>query len=201
MQDSWYGAADVAYIRQTFVTLETAADRGGLTRQQAVGAVALGYLPKPSYRVAGEDWVPNDYLALWRAADEQGERIGGLFRERLAAAHQSAYGRPMPAAEGERAWRDYLSGDYGVCLWVVSPESIVRKGWLIEHIQHEVRTRWAGPVPQRAEAQERSEVLAALVRELDALERPFAAGDRLRFGGPSSRDIHVTGVRALLNLA
>jgi hypothetical protein len=38
--------------------------------------------------------------------------------------------------------------------------------------------------------------LHALVDELDALEPPFAPYDRLRFGGPISRDTLIDDVRA-----
>ena len=37
--------------------------------------------------------------------------------------------------------------------------------------------------------------LRAAVDALDELERPFAEFDRIRFGGPSSRDRLITGTR------
>jgi hypothetical protein len=70
----------------------------------------------------------------------------------------------------EAEWAAYLSGEYAVCLREVTPESIRRKGELMAAIEE-------------------------LVDELDALLRPFAAWDRVRFGGPVSRDRLVTRVR------
>ena len=71
-------------------------------------------------------------------------------------------------APGE--WEDYLSGEYAVCLRSVSPETIRRKAELMAQID-------------------------AAAEELDALLRPFAPYDRIRFGGPVSRDRYVTPLR------
>ena len=71
-------------------------------------------------------------------------------------------------APGE--WEDYLSGEYAVCLRTVSPENIRRKAELMAQID-------------------------AAVDELDALLRPFAPYDRIRFGGPVSRDRYITPFR------
>ena len=71
-------------------------------------------------------------------------------------------------APGE--WEAYISGEYAVCLRSVSPETIRRKAELIARID-------------------------AAVAELDALLRPFAPYDRIRFGGPVSRDRYVTPLR------
>jgi hypothetical protein len=71
-------------------------------------------------------------------------------------------------APGE--WDAYISGEYAVCLRSVSPETIRRKAELIAQIE-------------------------AAVDELDALLRQFAPYDRIRFGGPVSRDRYVTALR------
>jgi Family of unknown function (DUF6058) len=76
-----------------------------------------------------------------------------------------------------------LSGEYVVCLRSVTPEAIVRKGELIDRIE---------ALLARGEP---SAELAAAVDELDALLRPFAPYDRIRFGGPESRDRYVTALR------
>jgi hypothetical protein len=73
-------------------------------------------------------------------------------------------------APGE--WEAYLSGEYAVCLRSVTPETIRRKAELIATID-------------------------AAVDELDALLRPFAPHDRIRFGGPVSRDRYVTPIKAM----
>jgi hypothetical protein len=71
-------------------------------------------------------------------------------------------------APGE--WDAYLSGEYAVCLRTVSPETIRRKAELIAQIE-------------------------AAAEELDAILRPFAPYDRIRFGGAVSRDRYVTPLR------
>jgi Family of unknown function (DUF6058) len=88
-----------------------------------------------------------------------------------------------------REWDAYLSGEYGVCLKQVTPETIVRKAALMARIETLLAepdvadVEWAG-------------ALRGAVDELDALERQFAAFDRVRFGRPSSRDRLITGTRA-----
>lgn len=78
----------------------------------------------------------------------------------------------------EQEWRSYLSGQY-VCLKSVTPQNIQRKTELVTAID-----------AARAE-------LTKLVDELDALEPPFTAYDRLRFNGPVSRDTHIDALRAV----
>ena len=86
-------------------------------------------------------------------------------------------------------WEAYLSGEYGVCLREVSPEAIMRKVALMGRVERLVDAQAAAD-PQWASA------LRDAVDELDALERPFAPDyDRLRFGGPSSRDRLITATR------
>jgi hypothetical protein len=136
---------------------------------QAVRAeIAAGRLPKPAYVLDdGTEMVASDHLAL-------AERAGGID-----ALHDWFEAR----APGE--WDAYLSGEYAVCLRSVSPEAILRKDELIATIESLLR---ADPPPL--------EPVRAAVDELDALLRPFAPYDRIRFGGPVSRDRYVTALRA-----
>lgn len=73
-------------------------------------------------------------------------------------------------AEGNDEWLAYLSGQY-VCLHSVTPDTIKRKSELIEGIK-------------------------TLVDELDKLEPEFTGYDRLRFGGPVSRDTYIDAFRS-----
>jgi hypothetical protein len=86
-----------------------------------------------------------------------------------------------------REWDSYLSGLY-VCLRSWRPENMRRKDELVELISAEL---------ERAEPDDRAWLahLHTLVDELDALEPPFAPYDRLRFGGPVSRDRLITAPR------
>jgi hypothetical protein len=75
-----------------------------------------------------------------------------------------------------------------VCLKRATPENIVRKGWLVPRIEQLMRN------PRANDAVWRNK-LSWMVDELDALERPFAAYDRIRFGSPRSRDRLITAAR------
>jgi hypothetical protein len=136
-------------------------------QDEAVRAeVAAGRLPKPAYVLDdGTEMVAPDHLAL-------AERAGGVgaLRDWFEA-----------RAPGE--WEAYISGEYAVCLRSVSPETIRRKDELIARIE----SLLAGDPPLA--------LLRPAVDELDALLRPFAPYDRIRFGGPVSRDRCVTAVR------
>jgi hypothetical protein len=88
----------------------------------------------------------------------------------------------------EEEWQGYLSGAYGVCLKVQSPENIVRKDQLVRAIERLIDE------PNPADP-EWSDELRTSVEALDLLERPFAPDyDRARWG-PSSRDRCITTPR------
>lgn len=170
---------DVAYVRAGFREFDELCRERGEDAASVRALIADGRLPQPSYVLdEGTEMVPPDYFAL---ADEAGGagRLHDAFVARVVAA-----GGEDP--EGE--WEAYLSGEYGVCLKRVAPETIVRKGALVDSISALLDR------PEPADAVWRRD-LRDLVDELDELERPFAAFDRERFGGPSSRDRLITAVR------
>ncbi|GAA0594500.1 DUF6058 family natural product biosynthesis protein [Streptomyces crystallinus] len=134
-------------------------------------------LPLPGYlRSDGTEMVSADLFAL---ADE----AGGV--EPLEAWFTAHWSDPLA---GRAEWNAYLSGQY-VCLHSVTPAAIQRK---------ESLTAAIGAAADEADAgsAQWSERLHALIDELDALEPAFTAYDRLRFGGPTSRDTCVTAMRA-----
>jgi hypothetical protein len=131
--------------------------------------VERGLLPKPTYVLPdGTPMVPETHAAV------PAER----FRERFLAAG----GDPEDAEDEFAAW---LSGEFGACLRDPSPENIVAKGALMTAI---------GALLTRDEPADAA--LRGAVDALDALERPFAAYDRERFGGSTSRDRLITATRA-----
>jgi uncharacterized protein DUF6058 len=131
--------------------------------------VERGVLPQPTYVLPdGTPMVPATHAAV--PADR--------FRERFLAAG----GRAEDAEEEFEAW---LGGGYGACLRDPSPEAIVAKGALMTAI---------GALLARAAPGDAA--LRGAVDALDALERPFAAHDRVRFGGPVSRDRLISEPRA-----
>jgi hypothetical protein len=119
--------------------------------------------------------VPRDLLRLSNAA-------GGI--EQLPAWFQAQFRDQSVAAE---AWGEYLSGQF-VCLREVTPANIERKDALCNQIGRLIEE----PDPRSGKW---LSSLHELVDELDALEPPFAPYDRLRFGGPVSRDQLIVEVR------
>jgi hypothetical protein len=168
-------AADVAYVRANYVSLEQACVARRESPDDVRGLIAEQRLPQPSYVLPdGTEMVPVDYFALADAGRDDFDR---RFVE--------AGGEPA-AIDAE--WEGYLSGAYGVCLKEQTPENIARKEQLVNLIDGLLDS------PEPADAGWRGRLRTA-VEELDALERPFVPDyDRARWG-PSSRDRCVTGAR------
>jgi hypothetical protein len=170
-------AADDAYVSKQFVVLAELCAATGRDPDDVRRLMLDRRLPLPGYlRSDGAEMVPADLFAL-------AERAGGP--ERLAAWFAAHW---ADRATGAAEWDAYLSGRY-VCLRSVTPETIKRKDELTAAI------RSASDEPDAGSA-DWSARLHALVDELDALEPAFTGYDRLRFGGPTSRDICIDAVRA-----
>ncbi|MGW8790446.1 DUF6058 family natural product biosynthesis protein [Streptomyces althioticus] len=166
-------AADDAYVTAQFVVLEELCAARGRDTDAVRRLMLDGRLPLPGYlRSDGAEMVPADLFAL---ADEAG---GVDLLEAWFTAH---WADPVT---GKAEWNAYLSGQY-VCLHLVTPAAIRRKDRLTAAIGAALDEPDVDAVR-----------LHALVDELDALEPAFTAYDRLRFGGPTSRDTRVDAVRA-----
>ena len=139
-------------------------------------------LPRATYVLPdGTPMVPADHTALLDDVGGDPEAVAARFHERFRAAG----GDPAHAEEEHAAW---LSGEYGACLRSTSPEAIVAKSALMTAIGGLLA------VPAPSDPSWRG-ALRAAVDALDALERPFAAWDRQRFDGPTSRDRLITATR------
>ncbi|MFD8254051.1 DUF6058 family natural product biosynthesis protein [Streptomyces werraensis] len=166
-------AADDAYVSAQFVVLEELCAVRSRDPEDVRRLMLDGRLPLPGYlRSDGAEMVPVDLFAL---ADEAG---GVDLLEAWFTAH---WADPVT---GKAEWNAYLSGQY-VCLHSVTPAGIRRKDQLTAAIGA------AADDPDTDAVR-----LHALVDELDALEPAFTAYDRLRFGGPTSRDTCIDAVRA-----
>ncbi|MEU4390341.1 DUF6058 family natural product biosynthesis protein [Kribbella sp. NPDC023855] len=159
-------ADDDAYVTRQFRVLDELCAEHGRDADAVRALMLAEKLPLPSYlRSDGAEMVPADYFAL---ADQVGiDELQDWF-----------VGHWADVAEGNEEWEAYLSGQY-VCLHSVSPATIRRKGELVAAIDAA-----ADPVEAKP-----------FVDELDALEPEFTGYDRLRFGGPVSRDTHITAYR------
>ena len=169
-------ARDDAYVREHFVA----------ATPEALALMLEGRLPLPSYVLSdGTPMVPE-------AHGELAEHAGGLDR-----LHDwfVAFWEDDPAT-GEEEWAAYLSGQY-VCLRTVDPVRIKQKTERIADATEAVdrlRRDPADPIGRGLLGQAVDGVIA--VPGLDALLLPMTAYDRLRFGGPTSRETWVDVPRA-----
>jgi hypothetical protein len=167
--------ADDAYVSTWFTTVEALAATSTYDPDRLRQLMLADRLPLPSYiRSDGAQMVPRDLLSLIA-------RAGG--EDTLPAWFAAHWRNPVEAVD---EWDAYLRGHY-VCLRVVSPENMKRKGELVHAIE-----QMLSAVDSTDEWLRR---LHELVDELDALEPPFAPFDRRRFGGPVSRDRLIDDVR------
>jgi hypothetical protein len=127
---------------------------------------------------------PADLLGLVRSAGGVDALPAHFARRTELAACLMGVG----ASTREADWEDYLSGEYGICLRQVTPETLVLKETLVERIGKALET------PRPDDPRWRS-ALAFQVDGLDALIRPFARVDAERFGRPTSRERLVDGPR------
>jgi Family of unknown function (DUF6058) len=165
--------ADLAYVRDTFTPLAA----------EHRGHVEAGTLPKATYELPdGTPMVPLDHAQLLADADDDPGAVKALFQARFTAAGGGEQ-------EAEQAYEEWLSGDYGACLWCTTPEMIVLKGALMGAIE----ALTARPTPGAARWET---ALRHAVDALDAIERPFAEHDRVRWEPPLSRDRLIAATRA-----
>jgi RimJ/RimL family protein N-acetyltransferase len=159
---------DDAYVRAHFVAVQdpdTTLDR-----------MVAGELPLPSYLLAdGTPMVPADYL-------DPVDWAGGL--DRLRAWFVDHW--PVDEQDvAQQEWVAYLSGQY-VCLRSVTPLTIRRKAVLVEQVKAALAVLKQEPRDINARGS-----LGEATSKLDALELPMTRYDRLRFGGPLSREVWI----------
>jgi hypothetical protein len=168
---------DDEYVNQWYISLEDLAQQAGTHASGLRRLMLANRLPLPSYiRSDGKQMVARDLLELTRRAGGY-EQLPEWFGQQFKS-----------GGDAVREWDGYLRGHY-VCLRDVLPQTIQRKDELVKAITAAV----AKPEPQN---EGWLESLHCLVDELDQLEPPFTAYDRLRFGGPISRDTCINAVRA-----
>jgi hypothetical protein len=179
--------ADRDYVLASFVPLSDLVGEREESAEQIRDLIEDGRLPRPSYVLDdGTEMVPADYFRL---VDEAGG-VEALRDSFLARYREAAAAETATLDDADTEWRSYLSGEYGVCLRSVTPETIARKSALVGAIEGLLSKR-------RPDDPRWGEDLRRAVEELDALERPFAPHfDRIRFGGPSSRERLITAVHA-----
>jgi len=180
-------AADVTYVRAHFLPLGLLAAAHGWNADMLRRAIDDGSIPQPTYTLPdGTAMVPIDYFALIG----DGNDLASL-RARFVARWEATLARlGLTAAPGdaEEEWAGYLGGGYGGCLKSVTPEMIALKRALTTAIESLLAE------PDDADAAWCAALRDAVAR-YDAFAMPFAAWDRIRFGGPVTRDRLVYDVR------
>ncbi|MEV0644662.1 DUF6058 family natural product biosynthesis protein [Phytomonospora sp. NPDC050363] len=157
--------ADDAYVTEHYATLDEICAGRRETPDELREHILAGRLPLPGY--LRSDGAEMVHRDYLALPDEHGLH-----------ALPEIFGDEYPA---------YLSGRY-VCLKSVTAANIRRKDELVVAIE-------AGTADPRPADGVRRDELRALVDELDLLEPPFTDYDRLRFGGPVSRDRCIVAVR------
>jgi hypothetical protein len=169
---------DLDYVCGGYLPLAEIARREQVEPEQLAGWVDAGHLPRPAYLLPdGTPVFPPDLLDLVRSAGSLEALPHHFARRTELAARMLGYS----ANTRESDWEDYLSGEYGICLRQVTPETMVLKELLVERIGRALDE-------PRPEDLRWRRTLALDIEGLDALVRPFARVDRVRFGRQTSRE-------------
>jgi hypothetical protein len=177
--------ADLEYVCASYLPLTEIAARENVELRQLSGWIEGGQLPRPAYLLPdGTPVFPPDLLDLVRSAGSVDVLPQHFAQRTELAARLLGFGPNTREAD----WEDYLSGEYGICLRQVTPETLVLKEALVERIERAL----AAPRPDDPRWRR---ALAFEVDGLDALIRPFARVDRVRFGRPTSRERLVEAPR------
>jgi len=176
---------DLEYVCGSYLPLPEIASRERVDGRQLAGWIEDGRLPRPAYLLSdGRPVFPPDLLDLVRSAGSVDALPEHFGRRTELAARLLGLG----ANTREADWEDYLSGEYGICLRQVTPETLLLKEALVERLDRALAApRPDDPGWRRA--------LAFEVDGLDALLRPFARVDRVRFGRATSRERLVEAPR------
>ncbi len=170
---------------ESYLRLEDIADREGIDSRRLRDWIEAGSLPRPAYLLPdATPMFPADLLAVARSAGGV-EPLAQHFATRMELAARLV---GSVASTREPDWQDYLSGEYGICLRQVTPETLVLKEALVDRIGRQLEE------PRPDDPCWRS-TLAFQVEGLDVLLRPFTPADRVRFGRPTSRERLVEGPR------
>ena len=176
---------DLDYVRASYLPLAEIARRDQVEAGQLAGWIEAGQLPRPAYLLPdGAPVFPPDLLDLVRSAGSVAALPEHFSQRTELAARLLGFG----AKTREADWEDYLSGEYGICLRQVTPETLVLKEALVQRLDR----AFTAPRPEDPRWRR---ALAFEVDGLDALIRPFARVDRVRFGRPTSRERLVEAPR------
>ncbi|MEO6504248.1 MAG: DUF6058 family natural product biosynthesis protein [Jatrophihabitantaceae bacterium] len=168
--------ADDAYVDVHFSPLEQLCGAHTLDVRQVRADMLARRIPLPSYlRSDGAEMIPSCYFEVIDAAGGTSE-LHAWFRAQWPS-----------QAIADTEWADFLDGHY-LCLRQPVPGAMRRKSELVREIKGMLEH-------PRAEDLDWLTGLHERVDELDSVEQPFTGFDRLRFGGPTSRETCIDDVR------
>jgi hypothetical protein len=173
---------DEAYIRNEFYTLDELCLGRAETTGQCRSKIRASQLPLPAYLIHSVEYYPSDFF-LFADSVDPAKGLQATFFERF---HRiaGAYGEQPLELQLIEEFEGYLSGEYAVCLKMVTPETIFLKGFAMAQIDKLLAK--ANPTDSKWAFELRS-----WVSRLDGLERQFAPCDAARFGSVSSRVRYV----------
>jgi Family of unknown function (DUF6058) len=180
--------ADKIYIRGNFYTLEELCLSRSNQPADYRSQIRAGLLPLPTYAMDGMEMYPADFFVFPDSVGSLGDPLKKQFFAQYQRTAES-YGQHTPEAQIEEEFAAYFSGEYGVCLRWVTPETIFLKGLAMGKIDELLSEPDAGNT-------EWSAALRSWINRLDALEREFAPCDTARFGSLPSRVRYIDNVRA-----
>jgi predicted DNA-binding transcriptional regulator AlpA len=199
-------ASDEAYVRSRFVRLRDLASRSGISEATLRARQSERLFPRPTYVTDDDEgWYPPTLIPLLRRSARRRLDLRALFlpefvdalsrlagkedrlRARIVRDVSTRHGTPEEVARAY--WEGFLTGEYGACLRAPWVPAMIQKERLMQRIDSLTHR------PARGSPRWRQELREAVVA-LDGLEMPFAESDRVRFGGPVTRDRYITQVRA-----
>ena len=180
--------ADKIYIRSNFHTLEELCLSRPNKPADYRSQIRAALLPLPTYAVDGIEMYPADFFVFPDSVGCLRDQLKKQFFARYQRMAES-YGQQIPEAQIGEEFASYLSGEYGVCLHWVTPETIFLKGLAMGKIDELL----SGPTAGNTEW---SAALRSRINRLDAMEREFAPCDTARFGSLPSRVRYIDNVMA-----
>src|SRR5215831_1616539 len=123
---------DEGYIRREFFPLEDLCLGRQSHASEYRNKIRSRELPLPTYVIDSVEYYPSDYF-LFPDSVESGSNMKEAFLaryRRIAAAYNESPSTNIVNQEYE----GYLSGEYGVCLKTVTPETIFLKGFVMARI-------------------------------------------------------------------
>jgi len=180
-------AQDEAYIRNEYYTLHELCLTRVESADECRSKIRARQLPLPAYLIGSLEYYPSDFFLFPDSVDPATGMQKAFFERYRRVA--GAYGEKPSETQLLEEFEGYLSGEYAVCLKIVTPETIFLKGLAMTQIDKLFAdANQSGPA--------RAFQLKAWVNRLEGWERQFAPCDTARFGSLPSRVRYIDRARS-----